>query len=250
MARRKLSERQKARIAKIQEERRRRVAARAESALDNTDKEDSRHGQVVTRHGQHLVVADGQQNLWHCLLRQNLGDVVCGDRVVWQPTGESEGVVIALLQRDSVLSRPDYSGRDKPIAANISQLVIVLAPQPEPVGYLIDQYTVAAELIGVKALITLNKADLMDEAQQADFRQRFALYADIGYPLIHLNYLPKLFFVHLQGISTAFFIVFSLFSILAHSCSPVKTTPVISMAPRENTSASARGMLISGLCSI
>lgn len=187
MARRKLSERQKARIAKIQEERRRRVSVRAESALGETTGEDSRQGQVVTRHGQHLVVGDEQHRLWHCMLRQNLGDVVCGDRVVWQPTGDTEGVVTAVLPRDSALSRPDYSGRDKPIAANITQLVIVLAPKPEPVGYLIDQYTVAAELIGVKALITLNKADLMDAGQQTDFRQRFALYADIGYPLIQVS---------------------------------------------------------------
>ncbi len=35
----------------------------------------------------------------------------------------------------------------------------------------------------------------------------------IGYSLSHLSYLPKLFFVHLQGISAAFYIVFSLFSI-------------------------------------
>jgi len=35
----------------------------------------------------------------------------------------------------------------------------------------------------------------------------------IGYSLTHLSYLPKLLFEHLQGISIAFFIVFSLFSI-------------------------------------
>lgn len=35
----------------------------------------------------------------------------------------------------------------------------------------------------------------------------------IGFSLSHLSYLPKLFFVHLQGISTAFYIVFSLFSV-------------------------------------
>lgn len=187
MARRKLSERQKARIARIQEERRQRMAAKAESALSAADGEDIRQGQVVIRHGQHLVVADGSGGFWHCLFRQNLGDVVCGDRVVWQPTGESEGVVTARLERDSALARPDYSGREKPIAANISQLVVVLAPEPEPTGYLVDQYLIAAELIGVKALIALNKADLMNAQERADFRHRFAHYEAIGYPLIEVS---------------------------------------------------------------
>lgn len=187
MARRKLTERQKARIAKIQDERRERMTAKAESALSAADSEDTRHGQVVIRHGQHLVVADEEGRFWHCLFRQNMGDIVCGDRVIWQPTGETEGVVTARLERDSALARPDYSGREKPIAANISQLVVVLAPEPEPTGYLVDQYLITAELIGVKALIALNKADLMDVQQQADFRRRFAHYEAIGYPLIQVS---------------------------------------------------------------
>ena len=77
-------------------------------------------------------------------MRQNIGHVVCGDRVVWQRTGEDTGVVTALLDRRSVLARPDYAGRDKPLAANLTQLVVVVAPEPAPTGYLVDQYLVAA----------------------------------------------------------------------------------------------------------
>ncbi len=156
MARRRLTERQKARVAKIQETRRQRLAARVDATL-----EESRHqlqpGRVITRHGRNLVVEEDNGALRHCLFRQNLGEVVCGDRVVWQPTGKGDGVVTALIERESVLSRPDYAGRDKPLAANISQLVVVLAPEPEPSGYLIDQYLIAAELIGIQALISLEQ---------------------------------------------------------------------------------------------
>ena len=112
---------------------------RAESTLDDNGVA-SLTGRVITRHGQNLVV-QGEDHLYtHCLFRQNLGEVVCGDRVVWQPTHDEEGVVTARLPRDSVLSRPDYNGRDKPLAANITQLVVVLAPEPQPTGYLTDQY--------------------------------------------------------------------------------------------------------------
>jgi len=107
--------------------------------------------------------------------------------VVWQATGLGQGVVTALLPRGSTLSRPDYSGHDKPLAANITRLVVVLAPQPEPTEYLVDQYLVAAEHIGVDALIALNKMDLSQGAAERAFLGRFAPYARIGYPLISVS---------------------------------------------------------------
>ncbi len=84
-------------------------------------------------------------------------------------------------------SWPEKSGLDSAIAANISQLVVVLAPQPEPTGYLLDQYLVAAERIGVRGIICLNKADMLDDAGQADFRRRFCHYERLGYPVIQIS---------------------------------------------------------------
>lgn len=187
MARRRLTDRQRARIAKIQEQRRHKAAQKAESSLADSGDAPQHQGRVVVRHGQNLIVrGDGGAEV-HCLFRQNLGEVVCGDRVLWQATGDQQGVVIALLPRESTLSRPDYSGRDKPIASNITQLVVVLAPQPEPTGYLLDQYLVAAELGGMHALICLTKADLLGETQREAFMQRFAHYQALGYPLIQVS---------------------------------------------------------------
>ena len=186
MAPRKLTKRQKARIDRIQEQRRQRIHKRAESAL-STSSESLLTGRVITRHGQNLVVLGEDHRYIHCLFRQNLGEVVCGDRVVWQPTHDDEGVVTALLGRDSVLSRPGYNGRDKPLAANVTQLVVVLAPEPQPTGYLTDQYLVAAERIGVSAIIALNKADLLTEIEWQAFHQTFAHYEKIGYPVLRIS---------------------------------------------------------------
>ena len=187
MARRRLTKRQRDRIARLQEERRNRLAAKAEQALRDADGEEVREGRVISRHGQHLMIQDGAGKQYHCLFRQNLGDIVCGDRVLWQPVADGQGVVVSLLPRNTVLSRPDYSGRDKPLAANITQLVVVLAPRPPPTGYLTDQYLIAAELIGAKALITLNKADLLAPEEWQAFQQTFGRYRDIGYPVIAVS---------------------------------------------------------------
>jgi ribosome biogenesis GTPase len=190
MAQRKLTRQQKARIARIQEERRQRMADKAEAAIAEASEGElgaPQQGRIITRHGRNLVVRDHSGELHHCLFRQNLGELVCGDHVVWQATGSGEGVVTARLERRSALTRPDYSGKEKALAANVTQLVIVLAPEPEPTGFLIDQYLVAAEQLGVDAILCLNKADLLDVEQWQAFRERFAHYQAIGYPLIGVS---------------------------------------------------------------
>ena len=158
------------------------------------DGAESHHGQVISRYGSELSVLDTdaeQQIIYHCLTRQNIGHIACGDHVVWEKTssdpGVLEGVVTALIDRQSVLTRSTFSETDKPLAANITQLIIVLAPQPEPSEYLIDQYLIAAERIGVKAIIAINKADLLDDEQRTVLQERFQLYENIGYHVVFIS---------------------------------------------------------------
>ncbi|MCP4994309.1 MAG: small ribosomal subunit biogenesis GTPase RsgA [Gammaproteobacteria bacterium] len=186
MAKRRLNDRQKARIAAIQARRLERAEANTQQALEQTDvqtgEQSSQQGEVITRHGQNLVVADGAGNLIHCLSRQNIGHITCGDRVIWHTTGDDQGVVTAVESRETALIRPNYAGEAKPLAANISQLIVVLAPRPEPSTYLVDQYLVAATNIGVKAVIALNKQDLLDGEARDQFNRTFSHYKSIGYP--------------------------------------------------------------------
>lgn len=186
MARRRLSDQQKARIAKIQERRRQRAETEAEARLATADRA-QRQGRVVVRHGRSLVIRDEQGEFRQGVFRANVGDAVCGDRVIWQETTEGDAVVVAVQPRSTALSRPDVTGHEKAIAANITQIVIVLATRPEPTGYLLDQYLVAAEQIGVRGVICLNKADLLREDERTTFADRYAHYARIGYPVIQVS---------------------------------------------------------------
>ncbi len=187
MGRRRLTQRQRARIARLQEERRRRLQERLEARLEAAGDQPAREGRVVRRHGQNLLVRDAQGTDHHCLFRQNLGEIVCGDRVLWQPLHDGQGVVVALLPRESVLVRADYNGQEKPLAANLTQLAVVVAPRPEPAGFLTDQYLVAAERMGVKALLVLNKMDLLAPEERKRFLERFAHYQSIGYPVVAVS---------------------------------------------------------------
>lgn len=182
MPRRRLSERQLERIERIQERRRRRFDERAADALAASEESAAREGLVVTRHGGSLAVADEAWQVRLCLARQHIGHAVCGDRVIWQTTGDNRGVVTAIRERQTVLSRRDGSGRDKPIAANLTQMLVLLAPRPEPSTFLLDHYLVAAELTGIEARIVVNKIDLLeDEAARLRFLDLFSRYVEIGY---------------------------------------------------------------------
>ncbi|MES9923213.1 MAG: small ribosomal subunit biogenesis GTPase RsgA [Candidatus Thiodiazotropha endolucinida] len=187
MAKRRLTKQQKTRIQAIQEKRRKRLDSKARQSLSEAGDNPALEGRVIIRHGATLGVMDAQGKLFRCQTRQHIGHPVCGDWVIWQQVDETTGVVTALQPRSSVLSRPDYSGRHKPLAANITQLVIVLAPKPEPSGYLLDQYLVTAETIGIPPLIAINKIDLLGGGLEHEFMRRFEPYRSIGYTVIGVS---------------------------------------------------------------
>ncbi len=184
MARRRLSRQQLNRIGRLQDQRRQRAGERAEELAATTALGAEQTGLVIAHYGTNAVVEDAAGALHRCALRQNLPALVCGDRVIWQRSGPGEGVVVAVNERHSLLTRPDYSGRIKPVAANVDEVVVVIAPQPEPNEYLIDRYLVAIETIGVAALIVLNKVDLLNSSACSALLERLSLYPRIGYPLV------------------------------------------------------------------
>ncbi|HCN44829.1 MAG TPA: ribosome biogenesis GTPase RsgA, partial [Pseudomonas sp.] len=83
--------------------------------------------------------------------------------------------------------RPDSRGQLKPVAANVDLIVIVFAPAPEPHANLIDRYLVAAEHAGIRPLLLLNKADLIDEENGPALNALLAVYRQLGYPLLEVS---------------------------------------------------------------
>ena len=145
---------------------------------------DSQTGLVITHFGRDLVVESVHGALHLCSARKKLGRIVCGDRVHWQPSGPEQGVVTHLQARRSLLARPDARGNERPLAANVDQIVVVNAPEPPLSEALIDRYLVVAELIGARPLILVNKADLLAPTAQAHLQERLAAFAALDYPVL------------------------------------------------------------------
>lgn len=191
MSKRKLTRQQSWRIEKIQEERAKRAEkreARAEQCLATGELGPEQQGLITAHFGTQVEVESPSGERFRCHLRANLEGLVTGDQVIWCE-GEPTGVIVAQLERNSVLSRPDPNGRLKPVAANIDQIVVVIAPLPEPHAFLIDRYLVAAEAVNIEPVILLNKTDLLDD--EPGLRQKLdallAIYPGLGYRILHTS---------------------------------------------------------------
>lgn len=138
-------------------------------------------GLVVSSFGNTVAVeiANGQEI--PCHLRRNQELPVVGDEVSWQPEGEGAGVVTGIMLRRSLLARGDNRGQMRPLAANVDKILLVMAPPPVFSAYLIDRYLVAAEILGIRPVIVLNKKDLLKPEVQQEVDQLLQSYRQIPY---------------------------------------------------------------------
>ncbi len=140
-------------------------------------------GQVTASFGRQLIVELADGRIIECVTRGKKTGVACGDRVQIKLTEANHGVIESVEPRTSLLYRSD-AFREKIIAANVTQIIIVVAAVPNFHEELLNRYLVAAEVAGIKALIALNKSDMVDETQHA--LSILQLYRDLGYPLLTL----------------------------------------------------------------
>lgn len=182
MAKRRLTEQQKRRIASNKNS-----LSKPGHTQDNTSDNHIFNGLVVSHHGRKLVVETDNNQQYHCKLRQNLGDIACGDSVVIQVDKKDHGVVVAVNERTNLLEKTGFAGQAKAVAANIGQLVIVCSVEPEPNDYLIDRYLTAAENLPSEALIVINKIDLLNNENKTVIDSIKETYSNIGYKIIETS---------------------------------------------------------------
>ena len=118
-----------------------------------------------------------------CVTRGKKSDLACGDRVEIHMTSVNEGVVEDILPRSSLLYRSNEY-RKKLLAANVTQIIIVIAAEPSFYEDLVNRCLIAAEAAGIRALILLNKSDLPETSAAL---KRLELYQSLGYPVQALS---------------------------------------------------------------
>ncbi|CAB3686367.1 Small ribosomal subunit biogenesis GTPase RsgA [Paraburkholderia sediminicola] len=163
-------------------------------------------GLVIAAHGRHYLVApeDGSPML-QCFPRGKRSEVAVGDRVIYEPTSADQGVIVEIGERRNLLYRSDQY-KSKLFAANLDQLLIVLATEPHFSEDLLGRALVAAEANELKPLIVLNKIDVTGALEGA--RKRLEPYRALGYTVVEVSIKTQpdaarpALLEHLQGHST------------------------------------------------
>ena len=132
-------------------------------------------GLVVAGHGRHYIVETPEGVRITCHPRGKKSDCVVGDRVRWQASGD-EGVIEHVEPRRNLLFRQD-EWKTKSFAANLDQLLILVAAEPVFSESQLARALIAAESADIPARIVLNKADL---PAIATARARLAPYSAMG----------------------------------------------------------------------
>jgi ribosome biogenesis GTPase / thiamine phosphate phosphatase len=138
-------------------------------------------GQLVAAYGRNCLVELAGGETLECVNRGKRGGLVCGDRVAVSRTAGGQGVIERVEPRSSLLYRSDPF-REKLIAANVTQVIVVVAGKPPFSEELLNRCLVAAEWQRLRVLVLLNKADLLEETRRA--AQTLEAYRRLGYPVL------------------------------------------------------------------
>jgi len=134
--------------------------------------------EVIAAYGRHLLVRTGEQELRARPAGRRLS-IVCGDRVRCEiDRAHDEVLAVEVLPRKTLLARANLRGESEPVVANITLLVVVVAPVPQPDFFIVDRYLCAATAAGIRGAVAVNKTDL--EANKIDQEEIDAL-ASAGY---------------------------------------------------------------------
>jgi len=135
-------------------------------------------GHVIATFGRHLLVRDaGGRELRARPFGRDL-TVVCGDEVRCRVDARHDEVhVVEVLPRRTALYRATLRGGAEPVVANLTRLLVVLAPLPAPDLFVIDRYLAAAASAGIGATLIVNKQELGIAAELA---QELTAYSAAG----------------------------------------------------------------------
>jgi ribosome biogenesis GTPase / thiamine phosphate phosphatase len=140
-------------------------------------------GRVVADFGREFLVEFADRRQVVCTRKGKRQDATCGDFVEVRLTGSAQGSIERIGTRRNLLYRSDQ-WREKMLASNVDQVVILLAPKPPFSEAFLNLSLVACEAARLPVVIALNKADLPEHAAS---RKALDPYEKIGYTVIAMS---------------------------------------------------------------
>jgi ribosome biogenesis GTPase / thiamine phosphate phosphatase len=122
-------------------------------------------GLVVAAYGRHFLVETPEGERLICHPRGKKSDTVVGDRVLWQGSHD-EGTIEKIEARRNLFYRQDEV-RTKSFAANLDQVLVLIAAEPDFSESQLARALIAAEAERIAPVIALNKSDLVEPFELA-----------------------------------------------------------------------------------
>jgi ribosome biogenesis GTPase len=144
----------------------------------------SLHGDVIAGFGRDTLVRSDAGDTLRAHTRSRRIQAVCGDRVAFEPSGAGRAIIVEVEPRRTIFARAS-ARRTKVLAANVTQVAVLVACEPSFSDELLARVLVAAEHAGLPALIALNKIDLI--ARRTEALAQLAPFRGLGYPLIEFS---------------------------------------------------------------
>lgn len=139
---------------------------------------------VIAAYGRHLRVRAGDREM-RARPSGRRHSIVCGDRVRCEVDRKHDEVLIVeVLPRRTLLARANTRGESEPVVANITRLVVVVAPLPRPDFFVVDRYLCAATAAGIAGAVAINKSDLEVDG---DMQSGVDALIAAGYERVHCS---------------------------------------------------------------
>ncbi len=137
-------------------------------------------GIVLETQRRHSTVKLADGRLFKCVTKGRQLQVACGDVAQLTQINDNEAVIESLAERTTLFYRAD-AFKEKLVAANVTQVACIVAPLPAYSDELLNRWLVCAQASGVKAIVGLNKVDLVEAAAAAN---ALAMYRELGFDVI------------------------------------------------------------------
>jgi len=156
---------------------------------------------LVSYGSQGVVLLPGGERK-RCKFRRGVGRPYCGDQVMVGRADDNSLVVESILPSKNYFVRADERQRQHIIAANLDQVLIVVAARPLPSRDLMERYLLAVHSLGIEPVIVMNKTDLEVPADEtaagADVLAHMPDYEALGYRVIRTSCKTSPGIEHLQ----------------------------------------------------
>lgn len=144
---------------------------------------------VLVSYGNRGIVElpGGEQRV--CKYRRSVGRPFCGDRVLIELADDDSALLESIVERDNEFARANSRLQKQVIAANLDQVLIVIATEPAPSKDLVERYLVAVHSMGIQPVIVVNKSELPGgtSGDKANALGRLDDYRRLGYEVLQTS---------------------------------------------------------------